>query len=51
MGNLKRNAALILIALMAIPAFAGVNLKNGNFYISYTYIDVPGSGKNLRKHT
>lgn len=47
MGNLKRNAALILIALMAIPAFAGVNLKNGNFYISYTYIDVPGSGKNL----
>jgi YD repeat-containing protein len=30
-----------------IPAYAGVNLKNGNFYISYTDIVVPGGGKKL----
>ncbi len=28
-------------------ALAGVNLKNGNFYISYTDIVVPGGGKKL----
>lgn len=47
MGILKRNAFLGLIALLALPAQGGVNLKNGNFYISYTDISVPGSGKNL----
>ena len=47
MGIFKRNATLILTTLMALPGYAGVNLKNGNFYISYTDISVPGSGKNL----
>ena len=28
-------------------SLAGVNLKNGNFYISYTDIVVPGGGKKL----
>jgi YD repeat-containing protein len=28
--------------------FAGVNLKNGNFYISYTDIIVPGGGHDLK---
>src|SRR5688572_20717390 len=28
-------------------AFSGVNLKNGNFYISYTDIVVPGGGNKL----
>ena len=27
--------------------FAGVNYKNGNFYVSYTDIVVPGGGKDL----
>lgn len=39
----------ITLGLMAIASFAhaGVNLKNGNFYISYTDIVVPGGGKKL----
>lgn len=37
-----------LVAIfMATAASAGVNLKNGNFYISYTDIVVPGGGKKL----
>lgn len=43
----KCNATAILMTVMAFSAHAGVNLKNGNFYISYTDISVPGSGKNL----
>jgi YD repeat-containing protein len=40
--------ALTLIAmLMTVVVHAGVNLKNGNFYISYTDIVVPGGGKKL----
>ena len=39
---------LTLIAmLMTVMVHAGVNLKNGNFYISYTDIVVPGGGKKL----
>jgi YD repeat-containing protein len=34
-------------AIVTTHAFAGVNLKNGNFYISYTDIVVPGGGKKL----
>lgn len=37
----------LVTALMASLAQAGVNLKNGNFYISYTDIVVPGGGKKL----
>ncbi len=37
----------LMTAAMASMAFAGVNLKNGNFYISYTDIVVPGGGKKL----
>ena len=33
--------------LMVSVAQAGVNLKNGNFYVSYTDIVVPGGGKKL----
>ncbi|WPU65596.1 DUF6531 domain-containing protein [Peredibacter starrii] len=43
-----KRLALALVALMiATFAHAGVNLKNGNFYISYTDIVVPGGGKKL----
>ena len=43
-----KRIALALVALMvAAFAQAGVNLKNGNFYISYTDIVVPGGGKKL----
>lgn len=38
---------LLLFFLMPALAFAGVNLKNGNFYISYTDIIVPGGGMDL----
>ncbi len=39
----------LLLALLLLPlsAFGGVNLKNGNFYISYTDIIVPGGGQDL----
>lgn len=37
----------IMTFLVASIASAGVNLKNGNFYISYTDIVVPGGGKKL----
>ena len=39
--------AIIILALFSSLAFSGVNLKNGNFYISYTDIVVPGTGKTL----
>jgi YD repeat-containing protein len=40
--------SLLLIAMLATTwAFGSVNLKNGNFYISYTDIVVPGGGKRL----
>jgi YD repeat-containing protein len=43
--NLK---ALVLTTLFAsFSAMSGVNLKNGNFHISYTDIVVPGGGKKL----
>lgn len=37
----------LLLAFLTTSAFGGVNLKNGNFYVSYTDIIVPGTGKNL----
>lgn len=43
----KTNFTVFLMALFAFNANAGVNLKNGNFYISYTDIIVPGGGKKL----
>ena len=43
-----RNLSLFLVSLFAtFSIFAGVNLKNGNFYISYTDIIVPGGGNKL----
>ncbi|MCT4642617.1 MAG: DUF6531 domain-containing protein [Bacteriovoracaceae bacterium] len=38
---------ILILSLLISTAFAGVNLKNGNFYISYTDIVVPGGGKKL----
>lgn len=43
----KLSFIVLLMTLIAGNANAGVNLKNGNFYISYTDIVVPGSGKQL----
>ncbi len=39
----------IVLFLFLLPSltFGGVNLKNGNFYISYTDIIVPGGGMDL----
>ena len=38
---------MIFLALVSSMAFSGVNLKNGNYYVSYTDIVVPGTGKTL----
>ena len=45
MKNIK--LILFLVFTLVSTAHAGVNLKNGNFYISYTDIVVPGGGKKL----
>lgn len=45
MKNLKLLG--IIVFLFPLMAFSGVNLKNGNFYISYTDIIVPGGGHDL----
>jgi YD repeat-containing protein len=38
---------LCLSLFFAVQAIASVNLKNGNFYISYVDLNVPGGGKTL----
>ncbi len=43
----KFSFIFILGLIVSFFAHAGVNLKNGNFYISYTDIVVPGGGKKL----
>lgn len=47
MKLLKGISLAFVTILLASLAQAGVNLKNGNFYISYTDIVVPGGGKKL----
>ena len=47
MKFLKVLSLALVAMLMASMASAGVNLKNGNFYISYTDIVVPVGGKKL----
>ena len=37
----------LLIGLLAFNVHSGVNLKNGNFFISYTDIIIPSAGKTL----
>lgn len=39
-----KRLGLLLILLSAFNAFAGVNFKNGNFYINYTDIVISGGG-------
>lgn len=43
--SLKKS--LIALSLLPMMAFGGVNLKNGNFYITYTDIIVPGGDHDL----
>jgi YD repeat-containing protein len=38
---------LLVLCFLPFAALAGVNLKNGNFYIGYTDIIVPGGGNDL----
>lgn len=46
--KLGKSFGWLFSAVLAVTAaHAGVNLKNGNFYISYTDIVVPGGGKKL----
>ena len=37
----------LLAVLVVFNAYSGVNLKNGNFYISYTDVIIPGSDRPL----
>ncbi|MBT3981313.1 MAG: hypothetical protein HOE90_08160 [Bacteriovoracaceae bacterium] len=46
--KIKNVGYIILSLLLSIPAIGGVNLKNGNFYISYTDIVVPGGANSLK---
>lgn len=41
------NYLIAFLLVVSQVALAGVNLKNGNFYISYTDIVVPGGGNKL----
>jgi YD repeat-containing protein len=43
------NAKKLLLGLLLLPviAFGGVNLKNGNFYITYTDVVAPGGDHDL----
>lgn len=45
--NGKTSILFLALIFVASSAYSGVNLKNGNFYISYTDIVVPGTGKKL----
>jgi len=49
--QMRKIRVLNLITMAMLVAFsqvyAGVNYKNGNFYVSYTDIVVPGGGKDL----
>jgi YD repeat-containing protein len=47
MSFLKRFLVGLSALVLMSFSYAGVNLKNGNFYISYTDIVVPGGGKKL----
>lgn len=44
---MKKILSFIAVLMLATNIQAGVNLKNGNFYISYTDIIVPGGGHDL----
>ncbi len=43
----NRNVLFVLSLLVAFSTHAGVNLKNGNYYMSFTDIIVPGTGESL----
>lgn len=46
--NIKKfGFTVIALSALSFDALSGVNLKNGNFYVSYTDIIVPGGGKKL----
>lgn len=42
-----RSLLIVLMLMTSQLAFGGVNLKNGNWYISYSDILVPGAGEDL----
>lgn len=47
MMKTKHALAIFMLSALSFEAFPGVNLKNGNFFVSYTDIVVPGGGKKL----
>lgn len=44
---MKLKNAIASLLLLPVLSFAGVNIKNGNFYITYTDIVVPGGDHDL----
>lgn len=43
----KKYVSLFAMLLFSFSSFAGVNLKNGNFYIAYADLEVRGAGEKL----
>lgn len=48
MSMFKSTLIITTLLMSLFSAQAGVNLKNGNFYVSYTDIDVPGGKPDLQ---
>lgn len=44
MGSLKK---IIFVFILPVMLFAGVNLKNGNYHVTYSDILIPGGGHDL----
>ena len=47
MKNYRKLSLLLIASMASMLSFGGANLKNGNLYMSYTDLVVPGSGKKL----
>lgn len=47
MRKTKFSLTFMALLLVSLNVGAGVNLRNGNFYVTYTDISVPGGGKPL----
>jgi YD repeat-containing protein len=46
---MKRTLFTILLAVLISPVFAGVNYRNGNFYISYSDIEFPNTNMSITR--
>jgi len=47
MNLISKFKKVSLLAFFSLSAYSGVNIKSGNFYVSYTDVLVPGGGNKL----